>query len=174
MIQATLCRPMLVVVCIATLSLLIGCSMSEPRGAPPVNPGSDAEAQALSRLTHRAPSAAAASQLQEAVDRYTRSGRTVRDMAVLNTQLAATGLTSRVTVSSKPSGATVKFRLVGLSEVRTGNSLTNETKEILPIGIYHVWTEVNGKPTSSLDDRRTIVEKDVAIEIPQLTGGRGS
>lgn len=69
---------------------------------------------------------------------------TGEELAGFSTLLARTGLTSSVKFETEKKGAKIRIRLMGFPEA------TVEPNEpvTLSIGLYHVWTERDGKATS--------------------------
>ncbi len=87
------------------------------------------------------------------------------DSIDLARHLAATGLTSEVSFRTTMPGATIRYRLLCKSEAETAALKTNDALETLPIGLYFVWAERNGQPSSK--HRYRIVEERKPLDIPE-------
>jgi hypothetical protein len=94
--------------------------------------------------------------------------RTVNvERLALNAVARADGepLVSEVTFRTLIDGAFVRYRLAGRARVYTAPNPTTSTKE-LPIGIYVIWTERDGHPTSRKNSY-DLFEKKLQITIPE-------
>ena len=79
------------------------------------------------------------------------------------------GVESEVVIMTIPNdGATIKYQTEGQRERNlsplTAKQLTPCT-EIMPIGIYYVWSERNEKPTCDLDNQYLITEVRQEVQI---------
>ncbi len=77
---------------------------------------------------------------------------------------------SQVTVKTKSPGARVKFQTLGERERRSPDLSSTRLTDLvqrLPIGVYYVWTERNGKATSMKEQIFFIVDKEVSIDIEE-------
>ncbi len=83
----------------------------------------------------------------------------------LSNMLARTKLTSSVTFVTDEKGATVKVRLMGQATAFSTDDPTNGAKATVPIGLYYVWTERDGKATSPTDAWFQIVREQEGIKI---------
>ena len=73
---------------------------------------------------------------------------TKRALANLNKSLATKKLQSRVTVLTRVAGARIWYQLIGSGQPSPFGRMTNDATEDLPIGIYLVWSERQGRKTS--------------------------
>ena len=81
--------------------------------------------------------------------------------------LAATGFNSTVTFRTpRKDGATVKYKLICRPDVLTAAQVT-EGVEPMPIGIYYVWVERDGKATSPTDRRYRIIRPTVTLDVSE-------
>jgi hypothetical protein len=85
----------------------------------------------------------------------------------LNTSLRSTNLQSRVAVKTKAAGARVFARLVGREDTYAFNQLTNNSVSDLSIGLYFIWTERAGIPTSSKTIIFRIIQKEVLVDLEE-------
>ena len=74
---------------------------------------------------------------------------TAEQLEDFSVMLAGNGLTtSSVTFEPEEEGVTVRYHLMGHPET-TGTVDPTKSKEVtLPIGLYHIWTERDGRATS--------------------------
>jgi len=111
------------------------------------------------------------SKLQKVIEGLTRRAGdrpTLEQLATLAKSLANTGLTSSVNFETDQEGATVKYRLIGDSQATTTNRPTKHAKATVPIGLYHVWTERDGKATSPKDAWFQIIREHERIKICEI------
>jgi hypothetical protein len=73
---------------------------------------------------------------------------TKQALADLNKSLAVKKLQSRVRVSTHESGARIWYQLIGSGQPTAFGGMTNNATEDLPIGIYLIWSERQGRKTS--------------------------
>jgi phosphate transport system substrate-binding protein len=123
------------------LSAALAKTALEKAGLSPSGQGSwDAALTRLrARRVPRKQMSAIASRARKIGDRPTG-----KELAGFSTLLARTGLTSSVKFETEKKGAKIRIRLMGFPEA------TVEPNEpvTLSIGLYHVWTERDGKATS--------------------------
>lgn len=62
-------------------------------------------------------------------------------------------------------GANIKYQLSGSNQVKTAKGLTPTTEYFLPIGIYHIWAERNGKVTSDRKSEYQILRENEKVEV---------
>jgi phosphate transport system substrate-binding protein len=77
--------------------------------------------------------------------------------------LAGTGLTSSVAVATDEAGAVVRCRLFG--QPRAVLALDPAGKQTVPIGLYNIWTERDGRETSPSDGWFLVVREHERIKI---------
>jgi hypothetical protein len=85
----------------------------------------------------------------------------------LNEELGQTSLQSHVTVRTKNSGARVWYRLIGREDSHPFNQLTNHSEDDISIGLYFVWAERNGNPTSPKTLPFRIIKAREAVELEE-------
>lgn len=108
------------------------------------------------------------SKLEKAIAGLTRSvgdRPTPEQLVGLAKSLANTGLTSSVTFATDQAGATVKYRLIGDPKPASTDRPTKHAKATVPIGLYHVWTERDGRATSPKDAWFQIIREHERIKI---------
>ncbi|MHC4137400.1 MAG: PstS family phosphate ABC transporter substrate-binding protein [Planctomycetota bacterium] len=108
------------------------------------------------------------SKLKEAIAGLTRwvgDRPTYEQLVGLAKSLTNTGLTSSVTFATDQEGATVKYRLIGNPKATPTDRPTKHAEATVPIGLYHVWTERDGKATSPRDAWFQIIQEHERIKI---------
>jgi hypothetical protein len=85
----------------------------------------------------------------------------------LNTGLAETALSSHVKVRTPRPGARVWYTLVGSGGKHPFNQLTNNSEDDLPIGIYFIWSEREGKVTSSKQIPFRIIQAAISVDLEE-------
>jgi hypothetical protein len=83
----------------------------------------------------------------------------------LSVDLSETSLQSHVTVRTKAPGARVWYRLIGGETDSPFNQLTNDTADDITIGLYYIWAERDGKPTSSKQLIFRVIKEQVPIDL---------
>ena len=108
---------------------------------------------------------------REHVDRIERMARWVGDqptherLVALAYVLALTKLTSSVTFATDEEGATIKYRHISRpGDVQTYDP-THKAKATIPVGLYYVWTEREGKATSPTDAWFQIIRENERLKI---------
>jgi hypothetical protein len=80
-------------------------------------------------------------------------------------------ITSALTIVSLPTkGATIKYQTVGKRDRKEAPITAGQTTictETVPIGLYHIWTERDGKPTSERDNIYHVINTQHRIEITE-------
>jgi hypothetical protein len=79
--------------------------------------------------------------------------------------LAAIDLTSAVTIETERDGATIKCRFLGNPKGTLTGQWEEKAGAEFPIGLYYIWTERDGKPTSPTDAWYRIIRKQERIKI---------
>lgn len=110
--------------------------------------------------------------LTDALKKFAKNPRDEKAFADLAFQLSArareTKTTSKVKVTTKKAGATVRYELdqdrKDKQTPQTAKALT-DCEEVMVIGYYYVWAERDGKAVSDKDKEYLIVNKDEAIEL---------
>jgi hypothetical protein len=82
--------------------------------------------------------------------------------------LALTKLRSRISVTTAKPGARVYFQLIARDSATPSGRLTNETTEDLTIGLYYIWTERGGLPTSRKADVFRVVAPSLRVDIEEV------
>jgi phosphate transport system substrate-binding protein len=126
--------------------------------------GEGAWEEMRSRLAARHPPGESMTLIQQLVGQI-GDRPTDRALAQLERMLARTGLTSSVTFATDKKGATMKFRSVGQPTAVLSDNLPSGTKVTVPVGLYYVWTERNGKPTSPTDALFPVVREEEGIKV---------
>lgn len=83
----------------------------------------------------------------------------------LSVDLSETSLQSHVIVRTQTPGARIWYRLIGGETVSPFNQLTNNTADDITIGLYYIWAERDGKPTSSKEIIFRVIKEQVAIDL---------
>src|SRR5262249_15978898 len=86
----------------------------------------------------------------------------------LSTALSQTSLQSHVSVRTQKPGARVWYSLIGRDKPTPFNQLTNDTADDMPIGLYYIWAERDGKPTSSKEIVFRIIQKKVPVDVVEV------
>jgi hypothetical protein len=89
-----------------------------------------------------------------------RRGREREALLELAKALKKTGLYSKVTFRTRPSGAIVKYKPIALNEAKTAHAGSN----VIPIGLYEVWMEREGSAISVIDEYE-FIEKEIVINL---------
>jgi hypothetical protein len=84
--------------------------------------------------------------------------------------LSQTKLVSTMMVRTITPGAQIKYKLIGDSRELTAGRLTNSTSEQVVIGLYHVWAERNGHPSSSEEVIYRVIRPEVIIDLAEQAG----
>lgn len=95
------------------------------------------------------------------------TGSTSSIWEFLSSALVETGLRSEVSFRTRVPGAVIRYRLITRTDAETASRPTNETVESLPIGLYFIWTERDGRPTFETRRRYRVIEEKRTIEIPE-------
>ena len=77
--------------------------------------------------------------------------------------LATTHLTSTVAVESDGEGATIRYRRVGDQDAQAKTA--KDAKAKVRIGLFHIWTERDGRATSRRNECFQIVRQNERIKI---------
>jgi hypothetical protein len=91
----------------------------------------------------------------------------LRSIKDLNAAIKLAALQSHVIVRTKDSGARVVYRLIGGGDSLYFNQLTNHTEDDIPIGLYFVWAERGGQPTSSTTAKFKIIQTHTSIDLEE-------
>jgi hypothetical protein len=83
----------------------------------------------------------------------------------LSADLEETSLQSHVTIRTQTPGARVYYRLIGKETVTPFNQLTNDTADDITIGLYYIWAERAGKPTSSKEIIFRVIKKQATVDL---------
>ena len=86
----------------------------------------------------------------------------------LNMGFKQTSLQSHVAVHTKKPGARVMYRLIGGGDSLQFNQLTNNTEDDVPIGLYFVWAERNGHPTSPKTSPFKLIKARISIDLEEI------
>jgi len=86
-------------------------------------------------------------------------------LAELSQALARTEVSSSVSFETADEGATFRYALVGLPDAWAGELPAKGGPVKLPIGLWHVWTERDGEPTSHQEGWFPIVRENERIRI---------
>jgi len=89
----------------------------------------------------------------------------------VNETLASTGLTSEVTFSTMRSGtvspgATIKYKLLGMTQVLSSFQPTDCVESSIPIGWYEIWSE-RGSTSTSDKSSFIIINENVSITLQE-------
>ena len=87
--------------------------------------------------------------------------------AATSAVLMNSSLTSTLKVSTTDAGAVIKYRLIAREDEYTCARLTNETEEVVPVGLYHIWSERNGVATSSQTNQYRVIEEMKAVVLKE-------
>ena len=90
---------------------------------------------------------------------------TDEQLADLSNSLARTTLTSSVVVATDESGAIVKCRLFGQPQAVLTLDQATRAEATVPIGLYNIWTERDGKATSPTDVWFHVIREEERIKI---------
>lgn len=129
--------------------------------------------EALSRLQDKIPDKSLA-QIKEDSANWehipTEKNWTIASDAV-TFEAAKYNITSNLTVVSLPqSGATIKYQTVGKryrNEVPVTAGGTTTCQETVPIGLYYIWAERGGEPTSDRNNLYHVINSQQRIEITE-------
>ena len=91
-----------------------------------------------------------------------------RNIAILELSeyLVDTGLVSHVFFHTPTDGAVIKYHLVSDDQAVTVDKKTNSIEPlVLNIGVYHIWSERDGRPTSPPETQYHITNKIVDLEL---------
>jgi hypothetical protein len=83
----------------------------------------------------------------------------------LSADLGETSLQSHVTVHTKTPGARVYYRLIGKETNTPFNQLTNDAADDITIGLYYIWAERDGKPTSSKEIIFRVIKEQATVDL---------
>jgi hypothetical protein len=79
--------------------------------------------------------------------------------------LGRTGLKSAAVFAAAQEGATVRYRFLSQVDATPMGEPTRRVEATLPIGLYHVWTERDGKPTSPTDAWFPVLREQERIKV---------
>jgi hypothetical protein len=85
----------------------------------------------------------------------------------LNQGFSETSLQSDLTVHTARPGARVRYRLIGQTDSMQFNQLTNQAEDKIPIGLYFVWSERGGRPTSSETAKFRIIQAKTRVDLEE-------
>jgi phosphate transport system substrate-binding protein len=89
----------------------------------------------------------------------------------LTNALFRTGLTSAVTFATPEKGATIRCRYFGQPKAVLTIDITKGAEATVPIGLYSIWTERDGKATSPTDAWFPVIREKEPIKIYETREG---
>jgi hypothetical protein len=104
-------------------------------------------------------SALAGTELGYALARFSAASGSEGELELAEA-LAATGLSTTVRFLTAEPGAKIRYHLAGRQSHETAHGLSNDSLEVLPIGLYYVWCERDGVPTSPAERYKLIQETE--------------
>ena len=95
------------------------------------------------------------------------NGEILSTILKLNAAFGQTALESHVSVQTGTTGARIHYQLIGRDDTRQMNELTNRAEDDISIGLYYVWAERNGHPTSPKDAVFRIIQARTTLQLEE-------